>query len=597
MKTIEMLKDLPVISRSRCILFTISIIAMMAASLFEIFRISLIIPAINILSQGGFSGDPKIAYLDTILKTLPLEPGAGTFILLAFLALITIWAGNGCIMFSVICISRLSTDITHSLRTKIFSRYLSFGKVFFDKNQVGSLVTVMLDNTKDIGVVLVAMRPLLLSLVMSLTFLVFLFTISWRFTLICLPVVLIAYFPLQWYMKKLGSSMQKQVAASIGIGAYATDVLSNSVLVRAYTNEDGENDRFTEKSDHLRRYTRHNFNRHGFVPRFTDVVVSTGFMLLVFAFVLFSAKTGSFSIGFVILYFYVLMRFAAMLKSASELKGYILKLKALLEKIRWVFNDVNKRSLTDGTVDLGAFKDKVEFKNVDFRYVKEKPVLKDICLTVKKGCMAAVVGPTGSGKTTIASLLCRFYDPDSGVIEIDGVDIRRFSLKSLRGRIAYVMQETAMLSDTIRNNMLYGVKRSVGQEELDDAAKKACIYEFIKNLPEGYETLVGDKGVRLSGGEKQRVAIARALLKDSDILILDEATSALDSATEDLVHKAIENLTSGKTVLAIAHRISTIKNADLVMVVEGGRIVEQGSIEELLNRKEKFYHYWNFQRA
>ena len=206
------------------------------------------------------------------------------------------------------------------------------------------------------------------------------------------------------------------------------------------------------------------------------------------------------------------------------------------------------------------------------------------------------MGPTGAGKTTIVSLLMRFYDCSPSSIFIDEEDIRNFTLKSLRSHIALVSQEILLFNDSIRNNIVFGLVRDIGEEELIEVTKKARLYNFILRLPNGFDTEIGDRGVKLSGGEKQRIAIARAILKGAEILILDEATSSLDSKTERLIQESIDEAIMGRTAIVIAHRLSTIKNANKIVVLEEGELVEEGSLQELLERKGRFFEYWEAQK-
>ena len=208
----------------------------------------------------------------------------------------------------------------------------------------------------------------------------------------------------------------------------------------------------------------------------------------------------------------------------------------------------------------------------------------------------AIVGPTGSGKTTLISLLLRFYDCPSSSILVDGVDIKEFNIKSLRNHIAFVNQDVMLFNDTLRNNIIYGFREEISDDVLLEVIRKARLDDLLNKLPDGLDTLIGDKGVKLSGGEKQRVAIARVLIRKSEILILDEATSSLDSKTEAFVHEAIDEAVKGKTSIVIAHRLSTIKNADKIVVLEDGKIVEHGSLNALLKKKARFYSYWAAQK-
>ena len=237
----------------------------------------------------------------------------------------------------------------------------------------------------------------------------------------------------------------------------------------------------------------------------------------------------------------------------------------------------------EGAAEIKGFKDEISFNNVSFSYDTEHKILDDISFKIKKGSVVAVVGETGSGKTTIANLIARFYDVDSGCITIDGQDVRTLQTKSLREHIGIVSQEAILFNDTIANNIAYGCP-DASREQIIEAAMQANAHQFIIDgrHPDGYETEVGEKGFKLSGGEKQRVAIARAILKNPPILILDEATSALDTVTERLVQEALNRVMSNRTVFAIAHRLSTIQHANLIIVLKHGRIIESGTHGELL---------------
>jgi ABC-type multidrug transport system fused ATPase/permease subunit len=242
----------------------------------------------------------------------------------------------------------------------------------------------------------------------------------------------------------------------------------------------------------------------------------------------------------------------------------------------------------------GLSKD-ISFRNVQFAYVPGRAILKNVSFAIQKGGMTAIVGPTGSGKTTIISLLMRYYDCAPGSIFLDGKDIRSFTLESYLGKVAFVSQDTLLLHDSLRNNIAYGMSE-VSEERLMDAMRRARLLDLVASLPHGADTLIGDRGVQLSGGEKQRVSIARALLKDAPILILDEATSSLDSQTERLIQEAIDDAVVGRTAIVIAHRLSTIKNADHILVMEDGRIVEEGTRDQLMQNRKLFFHLWEEQK-
>jgi subfamily B ATP-binding cassette protein MsbA len=269
-------------------------------------------------------------------------------------------------------------------------------------------------------------------------------------------------------------------------------------------------------------------------------------------------------------------------KKLSSVQSIMQKAFASSTRIYEVLNTTPKIKDDPGTWELQEVKDAVEMRDVWFKY-EEAEVLKGVTLKCRKGEVLAIVGPSGAGKSTLVDLIPRFYDPLKGAVLIDGRDIRGFQVTSLRRHIAMVTQETILFNDSARDNIAYG-HQGATYDQVVEAAKKAFAHEFIMNLPQGYDTFIGDRGVKLSGGERQRLAIARAILKNPPILILDEATSQLDTQSEKLVQQALSTLMSGRTVFVIAHRLSTIKNATKIIVLSEGRIMEEGSHEALLGQ-------------
>jgi subfamily B ATP-binding cassette protein MsbA len=239
-------------------------------------------------------------------------------------------------------------------------------------------------------------------------------------------------------------------------------------------------------------------------------------------------------------------------------------------------------------IPVDEFRERIEFRDVGFRYADGDPVLIGVSCTIRKGEVVAIVGPSGAGKSTLVDLIPRFYDPTSGAILIDGVDLRAVELKSLRDKIGIVTQETILFNDTVRNNIAYGLD-NCPPEEIERAARAANAHAFIADMPLGYDSVIGERGVKISGGERQRLSLARAILKNPPILILDEATSALDTESEILVQEAIERLMAGRTSIVIAHRLSTVQHATRILVIDGGRIVETGTHTDLLKQKQGLY--------
>jgi len=284
------------------------------------------------------------------------------------------------------------------------------------------------------------------------------------------------------------------------------------------------------------------------------------------------------------------------IKNLSKLHTTIQKSLASTDRILAILNTESSVKELPKAQTLSPIHSHIELKDLSFYYAEEKSVLQNISLTIPHGKTIALVGPSGGGKTSLLNLLPRFYDPTQGTIRIDGTDIREVSLQSLRKQIAIVNQDTILFNDTIRNNIRYG-SLDASDEEIIKAAKQAYAHDFILQQSHGYDTIVGDKGVNLSGGQKQRLAIARAILKNPAILLLDEATSALDTESERFVQAALDELIKGRTVIVIAHRLSTVQKADFIVVIDKGRIIEQGRHEELLQQNKLYRKLYDLQFA
>ena len=290
----------------------------------------------------------------------------------------------------------------------------------------------------------------------------------------------------------------------------------------------------------------------------------------------------------------VLLRITPIIRQLNSIRAKFSNLQGSFDNIQQLLKTDDKPYLMNGAVKFSQLKHEIKFVNVDFAYDPNEPVLEKISLTIPRGKTIALVGGSGAGKSTLADLIPRFYDPTHGKITIDGLNLREFEINSLRQRLSVVSQNTFIFNASVRDNIAYAMAR-VDEAAVREAAKFANALEFIDRMPEGFETQLGDRGVRLSGGQRQRIAIARALLRDPDILILDEATSALDSVSERLIQESIEKLSIGRTVIAIAHRLSTIAKADKVVVLEKGRIVEQGTYQELLQQRGQLWRYHQMQ--
>jgi ABC-type multidrug transport system, ATPase and permease components len=282
------------------------------------------------------------------------------------------------------------------------------------------------------------------------------------------------------------------------------------------------------------------------------------------------------------------------MRDLSKMTDTISKTQVGYERIREVAETDREVRNVPGAQKAPAFKGEIEFQHVDFNYADRPLILKDVNFKVEAGKVAALVGPTGAGKTTIASLIARFYEPTGGHVLIDGKDVRQYKIKSLRRQISFVLQESLLFHAPIWQNIAYG-RPEASREEIIEAARLANADEFIIRLPEAYDTVVGERGLTLSGGQRQRIAIARAIVRNSPILILDEPTSGLDAASEELLFDALHRLMQGKTSIVIAHRLATVQKADVIFVIDGGTIIQQGTHEELMRRDGLYAHLYQTQ--
>jgi subfamily B ATP-binding cassette protein MsbA len=364
-------------------------------------------------------------------------------------------------------------------------------------------------------------------------------------------------------------------------------------VVQAYTREDYEQSRFERENRQLVAMgIQASTLRAALVP-VADLLVAIGTALVLW-YGAHEVLTGGLTVGTLLVYTAYLSRLYGPMRDLSKLSDTMYRASVGMERIYGVLE--TERAVRDlpGARPAGPLRGQIEFEHVSFGYRAKTPVLKDISFRIEPGQIVAVVGSTGAGKTTLASLIPRFNDPARGCVRIDGCDARSYTLASLRSQIALVLQETILFYGTVRDNIAYG-RPDATLEEIIAAAKTANAHEFITALPEGYDTLIGERGMTLSGGQRQRIALARAIIRDAPILLLDEPTTGLDASSEALVVEGMVRLMAERTVLVIAHRLSTIMRADLILVVEHGEIVERGTHQELLARGGRYAELYELQ--
>lgn len=478
--------------------------------------------------------------------------------------------------------------MTADFRMDLFNHIQSLSLRFFQERRVGEIISRMSNDISVIQKALVSIPVAVLRQTITLVGgLAIVFYLNWKLSgliLIVLPPLMLFARIFGKRLRMLAGQVQDQIARTMVV---LEEVFSSIKVVKSYNREEYEKKRFEEGIE------------SAFDAEVKKVKVSAFFgPFVLFLTFLVSAlliwyggrqvMAGTTTPGELAAFFLYAIIIAGPIGTFVRLYTQI---QEALGAIRRVYEILETRPLIvdpENPVVFDKIQGGIEFDHVSFGYSKDNPILKDVSLQVRPGEQVALVGPSGAGKSTVIQLVHRFFDVDSGAIRVDGHDIREIELKTFLNHVALVPQETLLFGGTIRENILYG-KLDATDEELDRAARFANAYDFIKDLDQGYDTVVGEKGVKLSGGERQRIAIARALLKNPKILILDEATSSLDNQSEMLIQDALENLMKGRTTLIIAHRLSTVHNADRIVVLDKGRVVESGSHKELMTN-EGLYH-------
>jgi subfamily B ATP-binding cassette protein MsbA len=481
--------------------------------------------------------------------------------------------------------------ISYDLRRRVYSHIQKLSLAFHDQERTGDLITRV---TSDIDAIQSFITQGLLGILITLIGMIaVMFYLNWRFTLIALSVAPVLFAVVYSYTRRIKKASRAVRKKEGEITSVVEEVLSSIRVVKAFAREDFEVRRLEEESLEGVELALHARSLKARLTPIVDIIVAVGtcFVLWFGAHLVLS---GGLSAGAMVVFILYLGKMYKPMQELSKMTDTYSKAAVGYERIREVLETDREVKDVRGAIRAPRFQGKIEFNHVSFNYVQDTPILEDVSFTIEPGQLAALVGPTGAGKTSIISLIARFYDPLSGTVSIDGTDIRRFQQKSLRQQISFVLQETMLFHAPVWQNIAYG-KPEATRDEIVHAAERANASEFIEKLPQGYDTILGDRGMTLSGGQRQRLAIARAVIRDTPLLIMDEPTSGLDSASEKLVFEALDRLIQDKTAIVIAHRLSTVRNANAIFVVQEGRIVEHGKHDELLEQGGLYAEFYGLQ--
>ena len=491
--------------------------------------------------------------------------------------------------------AKLGAKVTFDVRTQLYESLQRLSLSYFDKRQIGAVMTRVTQDTNQLsGFLVEGAQFYVVNVLMVFGIAAILLVMNWKLgLLVILPAPLLVIATMLFW-RRLMQTFHHFWHSMSKLGAILNDALSGIRVVKAFGQEDVEIGRFTTRSKDLYEASLSSEQLAATIWPMLGFIMVTG-SLLVWWFGGQQVINGEIRLGTLMSFFAYIGLFYAPLQILTQISNWMSRSLTSAERIFEVMDTVPEIKDEPDAVPMPHIEGAMEFKNVTFGYDKHKPVLTDVTFSVNAGEMIGLVGHSGAGKSTTINLICRFYDPTEGMITLDGVDMRNIKLADLRQQIGVVLQEPFLFNGTIADNIAYG-KPDATREEIMAAAKAANAHEFVMKFTDGYDTYVRERGGRLSGGERQRISIARAILRNPRILILDEATSSVDTETEKQLQEAIGRLVKNRTTFAIAHRLSTLRNADRLLVLENGKFVEFGTHEELLKKKGVYYKLVQLQR-
>jgi ATP-binding cassette, subfamily B, bacterial MsbA len=481
-----------------------------------------------------------------------------------------------------------------AIRQKCIKRFLELELPFYSRSNLGELLSYVNEQTQRSETLSSCVLEIIREFIVIAVLLCVLITLSPILTLITTISLLLVIFLLKTIIKSVHYHGKKSAIAIEKFSSFITEILCGIRVIKSFNSEYTE---IEHAEQHLQKRYEAEFTafkyKSAIAPLTETAGISILLVLLALGSILLADGRGS-TLPLLLTYTYTLLRMLPRINHLNTLRAQLALLSGSLEAIYGFLFSTENLHLPDGKQLYKNLVAGIDFENITFTFPSNsEPTLKKVSLQIKKGKTIALIGASGSGKSTLADLVMRFNDPDLGSIKIDGIDLREYQIGSWRKSLAMVSQDTFLFNTTIRENIAYACADTT-ELEVIEAAKKAYAYEFIQELPQGFDTIVGDRGTRLSGGQRQRIAIARAIIRDPDLLILDEATSALDSNSERIVQKAIEEVSRDRTVIVIAHRLSTIEKADQIVVLHNGEVAEQGTHQDLLALQG---NYWNLYKS
>lgn len=512
---------------------------------------------------------------------------SGLIFLVTVLRLVLTYLGQ---LYSFLAQTRLG----YQLRLRIFEQLQTFSLSYFSKIRSGDLVNSLTGEIRQVTLAFGIISRILAKVSTLVVFIVSMLLLSWQLTIISALLFILVSVGLSTLMGKIREISFEVTKAHALYTSGSIELIHGIRTVQAFAGQEFEARRYDKANSGILKVLNRSMVIRALVEPLSEGAGILMLLCIMVAGFAFLVPNGYLQSASFLTFLVVLLRITPLIRLLNASRARFSDFYGSFQNIQQLLRTDDKPYFCDGKVPFIKLEQEIQFLDVDFGYEEEEPVLQQIYLTIPQGKTVALVGASGAGKSTLADLIPRFYDPTKGQILIDGLDLRELKINSLRRKLAVVSQNTFIFNTSVRNNIAYAMEK-VDEAAIIEAARLANALEFIQNMSDGFDTQLGDRGIRLSGGQRQRIAIARALLRNPDILILDEATSALDSVSERLIQESIEKLSAGRTVIAIAHRLSTIMRADKVVVLEQGRIVEQGTYQELLEQRGQLWRYHQMQ--
>jgi len=542
-------------------------------------------------SNGILSLNDQFKYWtnELILRDTPRE----TIKVLSQTILLVFVIKNIFLYIKNISLSYIQFNLITLIRKRLYSHFHSLSLSFFDNKKSGELTSIVVSDVSNMRVALgTSFHKIFVEPINILTFIILLFIINVKLAFYALIIIPLTLGVIVWIGRSIRRKSKRTAQQIAGIMGIITEILNSIRVVKAFGTEELERNRFDHEQNRYYKLLYRRAKLRLIASPITETIGALIGVILLWVggmdVLVHRTMQSEDFIRFILILFSVLGPVRLLSNISVEIQKGIASAERVFEILDTPPTIISK----PGAPDMGQLLKGIEFKNVGFKYDDGDQVLHNISFTIPRGKVVALIGPSGSGKSTVADLVSRFYDVQAGGIEIDSKDIRDINLKSLRDGMGIVTQETILFDDSIESNIAYGVK-SYTQEQLEKVAKAANAYDFIQSQPNGFKTIIGEKGVKLSGGQRQRLAISRAILRNPPILILDEATSSLDTESERLVQEALEHLMLDRTTLVIAHRLSTVKKADKIIVIDHGEIIEEGTHQDLIQNDglyNRLYH-------